>query len=92
MSKEMNSRIKMKVTVEGNYSGYIKKEKEYIRAFKADENLKLPVNFDYKSIPSLSTEVITKLNENRPETIGQARRIQGITPAAIFELYRISRK
>lgn len=92
LNKEMNERIKMKVSVEGNYSGYIKKEKEYIRAFKADENLKLPVNFNYKSIPSLSTEVITKLNENRPETIGQARRIQGITPAAIFELYRICHK
>lgn len=89
---EINCRIKMKVTVEGNYSGYIKKEKEYIRAFKADENLKLPVNFNYNSISALSTEVITKLNENRPESIGQARRIEGITPAAIFELYRISRK
>ena len=92
LNKEMSSRIKMKVTVESNYSGYIKKEKEYIRAFKADENLKLPVDFDYKSIPSLSSEVISKLNQNRPETIGQARRIQGVTPAAIFELYRISRK
>lgn len=92
LNDEMNSRIKMKVTVEGNYSGYINKEKEYIRAFKADENLKLPVDYDYKSISSLSSEVISKLNENRPETIGQARRIQGITPAAIFELYRLSRK
>lgn len=92
LNKDMNDRIKMKVTVEGNYSGYIKKEKEYIRAFKADENLKLPVDFNYNSIPSLSTEVITKLNQNRPETIGQARRIEGVTPAAIFELYRISRK
>lgn len=90
--KNINRRIKMKVTVEGNYSGYIKKEKEYIKAFKADENLKLPVNFNYKEISALSNEVVTKLNENRPETIGQARRIEGITPAAIFELYRISRK
>lgn len=90
--KDMNERIKMKVSVEGNYSGYIRKEKEYIRAFKADENLRLPAGFDYRTIPSLSAEAIAKLNENRPETIGQARRIQGITPAAIFELYRISRK
>lgn len=92
ITQNINERIKMKVTVEGNYSGYIKKEKEYIRAFKADENLKLPVDFDYKTIPSLSSEVISKLNENRPQTIGQARRIQGITPAAIFELYRIIKK
>lgn len=92
LSKDINERIKMKVTVESTYSGYIKKEKEYIRAFKADENLKLPLDFNYSSISSLSNEVISKLNENRPETIGQARRIEGITPAAIFELYRISRK
>lgn len=89
---EFNERVKMKIMVEGNYSGYIKKEKEYIRAFKADENLKLPIDFNYGSIPALSKEVISKLNENRPETIGQARRIQGITPAAIFELYRVCRK
>jgi tRNA uridine 5-carboxymethylaminomethyl modification enzyme len=92
LNKDINERIKMKVTVESTYSGYIKKEKEYIRAFKADENLKLPVNFNYNTISSLSNEVVSKLNENRPETIGQARRIEGITPAAIFELYRISHK
>lgn len=92
ITQSINERVKMKVTVEGNYSGYIKKEKEYIRAFKADENLKLPVDYDYKSISSLSSEVVSKLNENRPQTIGQARRIQGITPAAIFELYRIIKK
>lgn len=92
LNDELNDRIKMKITVEGNYEGYIKKEKEYIKAFKADENMKLPNNFDYRNIPSLSSEVISKLNENRPESIGQARRIQGITPAAIFELYRISKK
>lgn len=92
LNEELNDRVKLKITVEGNYSGYMKKEKEYIRAFKADEHLRLPPDFDYKTIPSLSAEVISKLSENRPETIGQARRIQGITPAAIFELYRISKK
>lgn len=88
---EMNNNVRMKITTDGNYSGYARKEKEYIRAFKADENLKLPVNFNFRSIPSLSTEVVNLLNTIKPETIGQARRIQGMTPAAVFELYRISK-
>lgn len=89
---EMKDRVKMKITIDGNYSGYLNKEKEYIKAFKADENMNLPPDFDYSSLPSLSNEVILLLNKVKPETIGQARRIQGMTPAAVFELYRISKR
>ncbi|VEU19366.1 DEKNAAC100894 [Brettanomyces naardenensis] len=88
----MPRRVKLAVTVDGNYQGYVNKEKEYIRAFKSDENLALPVDFNYRSIDSLSSEVVELLNEVKPGNIGQARRIQGITPAAIFELYRVSKK
>lgn len=84
-------RVKVAITVEGNYQGYMNKEKEYIRAFRSDERLPLPTDFDYSTVPSLSSEVVELLNEVKPETIGQARRIQGVTPAAIFELYRVSK-
>lgn len=88
---DMKDRVRMKLTIDGNYSGYLNKEKEYIRAFKADEKMKLPLDFNYGGISSLSSEVVALLNRVKPETIGQARRIQGMTPAAVFELYRISK-
>ncbi|QPG76998.1 hypothetical protein FOA43_004392 [Brettanomyces nanus] len=90
--KDMPRRVKLAVTVDGNYQGYMNREKEYVRAFRSDEHLKLPIDYNYRSISSLSSEVVELLNEVKPETIGQARRIQGITPAAVFELYRVSKK
>jgi len=84
-------RIKVAIKIEGNYQGYMSKERAYIKAFRSDEKLPLPIDFDYSSISSLSSEVIELLNEVKPETIGQARRIQGVTPVAIFELYRVSK-
>jgi tRNA uridine 5-carboxymethylaminomethyl modification enzyme len=50
---------------------------------KASDSLALPSNFDYREVRGLSTEVQQKLNRHQPETIGQATRISGITPAAI---------
>ncbi|GME86257.1 unnamed protein product [Ambrosiozyma monospora] len=89
---DLPRRVKQKLQVQGSYQGFISKENAYIRAFKADEGLTLPLDFNYRDAPTLSTEVINLLNEVKPETIGQARRIQGVTPAAIFELYRISKQ
>ncbi len=65
------------------YAGYIKHELEDIERNKKNENTILPSDFDYKQIPGLSIEVISKLNQHKPETIGKASRISGITPAAI---------
>ncbi|KAH3660490.1 hypothetical protein OGAPHI_007076 [Ogataea philodendri] len=84
--------LKQKIDVFGSYQGYLGREMAQIRAFKSDENLLLPPNFDYSEVPALSMEARTILNETSPETIGQARRIQGITPAAIFELYRLIKR
>lgn len=89
--KNLPRRVRQAVTVEGNYQGYLNREREYIRAFRSDERLPLPTDFNYRSISGLSSEVVELLNSIKPETIGQARRIQGITPAAIFELYRVSK-
>lgn len=86
----LSKRVLDKLTIEGQYSVHLNKELSYVKLFKADELMQLPKNHDYLGTPSLSSEVINLLNTIQPETIGQARRIQGVTPAAIFELYRLS--
>ncbi len=65
------------------YEGYVQKQIELAGRFNKFESKKIPPDFDYTSIPGLSREVIEKLREVQPETIGQAGRIPGITPAAV---------
>ena len=84
--------ILLKLDVEGKYEPYIVKQHQYVKAFQADENMLLPKNYDYSQLPTLSSECKTLLNLVKPETIGQARRIQGVTAASLFELYRLVRK
>ena len=84
--------IVTKINVQGKYEPYIVKQNQFVKAFQADENMLLPQDYDYCQIPTLSTECKLLLNRVRPLTIGQARRIQGITAAALFELYRVARK
>ena len=68
------------------YEGYIEKEKELVRKMQKVEKLKLKPDFDYNSIPSLSIEARQKLNKIKPETVGQAGRISGVSPADIAVL------
>lgn len=65
------------------YGGYIQREKEWIHHSKKWEHMKIPENFDYSSISGWTREVLEILLKHRPETIGQASRLPGITPAAI---------
>ncbi|CAC9570242.1 tRNA-5-carboxymethylaminomethyl-2-thiouridine(34) synthesis protein MnmG [uncultured Gammaproteobacteria bacterium] len=65
------------------YAGYIKRQLEEIEKYRKNENTSLPEKMDYSVIKALSAEVIQKLNDHQPETIGQASRLQGITPASI---------
>jgi len=65
------------------YEGYIKRQKEEINKYRANEELRIPDDIDYQSIKALSSEVRQKLTEYKPETIGQASRLQGVTPASI---------
>lgn len=71
------------VQIQVKYSGYIQRQQEEINKAVRNENTGLPLNLDYKEVPGLSNEVIAKLNSHKPETIGQASRISGVTPAAI---------
>ncbi|WP_428242886.1 tRNA uridine-5-carboxymethylaminomethyl(34) synthesis enzyme MnmG [Gynuella sp.] len=71
------------VEIAAKYDGYIKRQEQEIAALRRQENTRLPDNFDYDTISGLSNEVRQKLKEVRPETIAQAGRIQGVTPAAV---------
>jgi tRNA uridine 5-carboxymethylaminomethyl modification enzyme len=71
------------VEIAAKYQGYIDRQHEEVGRSRAQESLALPRDIDYLKVRGLSKEVQLKLNQHRPETIGQAGRIQGITPAAI---------
>jgi len=65
------------------YAGYLHRQEADIIAFKKDESLSLPADLDYAAITGLSNEVRSKLIDARPATLGQAGRIEGVTPAAL---------
>lgn len=68
---------------QAKYLGYIERQAEELKRSGQCETLKLPPNMDYRQVRGLSIEVQQKLNKHKPENIGQAGRISGITPAAI---------
>jgi len=71
------------VEIQAKYHGYIERQKEEVARNQASEELRLPAGLDYSEVRGLGIEVQQKLNQHRPETLGQAARIQGVTPAAI---------
>lgn len=83
---EISDLVKKQVEIDVKYEGYIKRELEEIARNKKVENIKIPESLDIKSLNSLTTEVKEKLLNRKPQTIGQAMRLPGITPAAISVL------
>jgi len=77
---------------EALYSGYIERQARDIAAFRRDEGLRLPENFDYQAIGGISNEVRSKLMAVRPATLGQAARIEGVTPGALTALLAYVKK
>ncbi|MEO3684150.1 MULTISPECIES: tRNA uridine-5-carboxymethylaminomethyl(34) synthesis enzyme MnmG [Shewanella] len=71
------------VQIQVKYSGYIQRQQDEIDKAIRHESSLLPLDLDYQEVPGLSNEVIAKLNNHKPDTVGQASRISGITPAAI---------
>ena len=71
------------VEIKTKYAGYIDRQQDEIARLRASEDTKLPVDIDYATISGLSKEIQHKLGNSRPETLGQASRIPGVTPAAI---------
>ena len=74
------------VEIQVMYDGYIKRQLQQVKNFNRMEKLKIPLDFDYEAIGSLSNEVKEKLSKIRPHSLGQASRISGVTPAAISVL------
>ncbi len=71
------------VEIQIKYEGYINRQQDEIAKHERNETTRLPEKFDYSVVKGLSNEVVLKLNQSQPETVGQASRISGITPAAI---------
>tara|TARA_B100001250_G_scaffold15843_1_gene13751 strand:- start:5609 stop:7480 length:1872 start_codon:yes stop_codon:yes gene_type:complete len=84
--KYFSNEIDEQLEINSHYSGYLKKQNADILAFKRDENLIIPENLDYDKFSGLSNEVKSKFKQVRPKTMGQALRIDGITPAAVYIL------
>ena len=76
------------IEIDGRYAGYMTRQDADIRAFARDENLLLPPDLDIDAIGGLSAEMRQKLKQVRPETLGAAARIPGVTPAAVVALLR----
>ena len=81
-----SSEIDEQIEINSHYKGYLKKQNADILAFKRDENLKIPDNVDYDVLSGLSNEIKFKFKQIRPKTLGQALRIDGVTPAAAYIL------
>jgi tRNA uridine 5-carboxymethylaminomethyl modification enzyme len=75
--------IAQQIEIQVKYKGYIDRQQDEIERQLQHETLALPMGYDYRNVRGLSTEVQQKLNHHQPETLGQASRISGITPAAI---------
>ena len=69
--------------IDAQYAGYLDRQDADILAFRRDEQLTLPADLDYRAVHGLSTEAVLKLSNIRPGTLGQAARIDGVTPAAL---------
>jgi tRNA uridine 5-carboxymethylaminomethyl modification enzyme len=81
-----DKKIDEQIEINAHYRGYLKKQKADILAFKRDENLIIPDEVNYNDLSGLSNEVKAKFKQIKPKTMGQALRIDGITPAAVYIL------
>lgn len=81
--EELDEKVKEQVEIQIKYAGYIERQTREVRRQQYYENLRLPRNINYSEVSALSIEVRQKLDKQMPETLGQASRISGVTPAAI---------
>lgn len=81
-----SSRVRDRVSIEAVYAPYVLQQTAAMKVFQKDENLKLPLNLNYDNIHGLSMHEKALLNETRPESVGQARRIEGMTPSGTLRL------
>ena len=82
----VSASIENQVAIDAHYMGYLQRQDRDIKSFKKDEAVTIPENIDYNKLSGLSNEIKSKLNLIKPKTLGQAIRIDGVTPAAIVLL------
>ena len=80
---DLSGPVLEQVEIAAKYAGYIDRQKDEVQRAAYYETLRLPATLDYLQVPALSIEVRQKLQKHRPETLGQASRISGVTPAAV---------
>ena len=78
--------VREQIEIDAAYAGYLDRQQAEVDAFRRDEALTLPADLDYAVVPGLSHEARQKLSAVRPQTLGQASRIEGITPGAVTAL------
>jgi tRNA uridine 5-carboxymethylaminomethyl modification enzyme len=79
-----NKVIETQVVIDAHYMGYLGRQSQDIKSFKKDESVIIPPGINYECLSGLSNEVKDKLNKVKPKTLGQAIRIDGMTPAAVI--------
>jgi tRNA uridine 5-carboxymethylaminomethyl modification enzyme len=83
LSAELDAQVTEQVEIQVKYAGYIARQRDEVARQQSHETTRIPVDLDYEAVRGLSIEVRQKLQAQRPETVGQAARISGVTPAAI---------
>mgnify|MGYP001403280483 CR=1 FL=1 len=90
--KAIQPEIREQIEIDALYAGYLGRQQADIETFRKDENLLLPADLDFRAVGSLSNEICQKLEQVRPQTLGAASRIPGVTPAAILALLRYTKR
>jgi tRNA uridine 5-carboxymethylaminomethyl modification enzyme len=90
--QEIPEDIILQIETDAHYAAYLSRQEADIRAYRKDEALLLPGDIDFTSVGGLSNEMISRLCQAQPRTLGQAARLPGITPAAVVALMRYLRK
>ena len=89
---DISRRAKENILFDAMYEKYIIRQQSNIEEMKQNQEVKIPADFDYRSVKSLSNEEVEKLEKTRPETIHQASRISGITPTSVLAILEKIRK
>ncbi len=90
--KTIDNEIKEQIEIESVYSSYLNRQRADIEDFKKEEGLLIPKSINFKNVGSLSNEIVEKLSQIKPPTLGAASRISGVTPAAIIAIMRFIKK
>ena len=88
----LDPRVAGQIEIDAKYEVYLGRQAADVESYRRDESLVLPEDLDYAALPGLSNEIRAKLQTHRPRTIGQAGRIDGVTPAALTLLVAYLRR